>query len=142
MRNALGNDNEKYFKKCSVKSGVFFDNRQILIINENIFTTKKIAPESIDLIVTSPPYNVDIKYNSHNDQLTYPEYLAFSKRWMKQCYRWLKNDGRFCLNVTLDKNKGGQQSAGADLITIAKKIGFAYHSTIFWNEGNISRRTA
>ena len=106
------------------------------------YTKKKISPESIDLIVTSPPYNVDIKYNSHNDQLTYPEYLAFSKRWMKQCYRWLKNDGRFCLNVTLDKNKGGQQSVGADLITIAKKIGFAYHSTIFWNEGNISLRTA
>jgi len=106
------------------------------------FLTKKIAEESIDLIVTSPPYNVDIKYNSHNDQLTYHQYLAFSKRWMKQCYRWLKNDGRFCLNIPLDKNKGGQQSVGAVLTSIAKKIGFAYHSTIVWNEGNISRRTA
>ncbi len=142
MHNALGKDNEEYFKRCSVKSGVFFDNRQILIINDNIFTTKKIVPESIDLIVTSPPYNIDIKYNSHNDQLTYPEYLDFSKRWMKKCYRWLKNDGRFCLNIPLDKNKGGQQSVGADLTTIAKETGFAYHSTIVWNEGNISRRTA
>jgi site-specific DNA-methyltransferase (adenine-specific) len=42
----------------------------------------------------------------------------------------------------LDKNKGGQQSVGADLTTIAKKLGFKYHSTIVWNEGNISRRTA
>jgi site-specific DNA-methyltransferase (adenine-specific) len=125
-----------------LKKGFFFNNGQILIINEDIFTTKKIADESIDLIVTSPPYNVDIKYNSHNDQLTYNQYLAFSKRWMKRCYRWLKNDGRFCLNIPLDKNKGGQQSVGADLTTIAKKIGFIYHSTIVWNEGNISRRTA
>lgn len=31
---------------------------------------------------------------------------------------------------------------GADLTTIAKRIGFKYHSTIVWNEGNISRRTA
>ncbi|MDD1692617.1 MAG: site-specific DNA-methyltransferase, partial [Methanoregula sp.] len=123
-------------------SGVFFDNGKILIVHEDIFTTKKIAPESIDLIVTSPPYNVDIKYTSHNDQLTYPEYLDFSKLWMKKCYRWLKNDGRFCLNIPLDKNKGGQQSVGADLTTIAKETGFAYHSTIVWNEGNISRRTA
>jgi site-specific DNA-methyltransferase (adenine-specific) len=125
-----------------LKKGFFFNNGQILIINEDIFMTKKIADESIDLIVTSPPYNVDIKYNSHNDQLTYNQYLAFSKRWMKRCYRWLKNDGRFCLNIPLDKNKGGQQSVGADLTTIAKKIGFIYHSTIVWNEGNISRRTA
>jgi len=44
-----------------VKKEFFFDDGQILIINEDIFTTKKIAPESIDLVVTSPPYNVDIK---------------------------------------------------------------------------------
>lgn len=112
------------YKGCSVKKKVFFDNGQILIINENIFSTKKIAEKSIDLIVTSPPYNVDIKYNSHNDQLTYDEYLAFSKRWMKRCYRWLKDDGRFCLNIPLDKNKGSQQSVGADLTTIAKKTAF------------------
>jgi len=61
---------------------------------------------------------------------------------MKRCYRWLKSDGRFCLNIPLDKNKDGQQSVGADLTTIAKECGFSYHSTIVWNEGNISRRTA
>jgi site-specific DNA-methyltransferase (adenine-specific) len=125
-----------------LKKGFFFDNGQVIIINDNIFSTKKIAAESIDLIITSPPYNVDIKYNSHNDQLSYNEYLEFSRRWMKRCFTWLKDDGRFCLNIPLDKNKGGQQSVGADLTTIAKKSGFSYHSTIIWNEGNISRRTA
>jgi site-specific DNA-methyltransferase (adenine-specific) len=125
-----------------VEKGFFFDNGQARIINGNIFTTKNITGRSIDLIVTSPPYNVDIQYNSHNDQLTYEDYQDFSRRWMKRCLTWLKDDGRFCLNIPLDKNKGGQQSVGADLTTIAKKIGFAYHSTIIWNEGNISRRTA
>jgi site-specific DNA-methyltransferase (adenine-specific) len=125
-----------------VKKGFLFDTGQIRIINGNIFTTKKISAGSIDLIVTSPPYNVDIQYNSHNDQQTYEDYLDFSRRWMKRCFSWLKDDGRFCLNIPLDKNKGGQQSVGADLTTIAKKIGFSYHSTIIWNEGNISRRTA
>lgn len=47
-----------------------------------------------------------------------------------------------CLNIPLDKNKGGQQSVGADFTQIAKGVGFKYHSTIVWNEGNISRRTA
>ena len=125
-----------------VKSGSFFKNGQIALINEDLFATRAIAPASIDLIITSPPYNVDIQYNSHDDKISYEEYLAFSKRWMKRCSGWLKDDGRFCLNIPLDKNKGGQQSVGADLTTIAKKCGFAYHSTIVWNEGNISRRTA
>ena len=125
-----------------MENGIFYNNGRSAIINEDIFTTRRIAQESVDLIVTSPPYNVDIKYNSHDDRVTYDEYLAFSRAWMQRCSGWLKDDGRFCLNIPLDKNKGGQQSVGADLTTIAKQAGFAYHSTIVWNEGNISRRTA
>jgi len=124
-----------------VKNYFFRDDRSA-IINEDLFTTKKVARDSIDLVVTSPPYNVDIQYNSHNDRSTYAEYLEFSAGWMKRCYTWLKPEGRFCLNIPLDKNKGGQQSVGADLTTIAKEAGFSYHATIVWNEGNISRRTA
>ena len=47
-----------------------------------------------------------------------------------------------CLNIPLDKNKGGQQAVGSDLTTLASQIGYKYQSTIVWNEGNISRRTA
>lgn len=121
---------------------IIFKNERLRIINDSVFDTDKIDPESIDLIITSPPYNVDIKYNSHDDQLSYEDYRKFSRDWMSRCFEWLKDDGRFCLNIPLDKNKGGQQSVGADLTTIAKEIGFQYHSTIIWNEGNISRRTA
>ena len=42
----------------------------------------------------------------------------------------------------LDTNLGGQRSFGADFTVICKEIGFKYHSTIVWNEGNVSRRTA
>lgn len=85
---------------------------------------------------------MDIRYNAHDDKISYEEYLEFSEKWVARCFEWLKEDGRFCLNIPLDKNKNGQQSIGAYLTTIAKKIGFKYHSTIVWNEGNISRRTA
>jgi site-specific DNA-methyltransferase (adenine-specific) len=126
-----------------LSKNAFFESDRILIINDSVFDTDKIEDGSVDLIVTSPPYNVDIKYNSHDDQLSYEAYKEFSKRWMSRCYKWLKDDGRFCLNIPLDKNKGGQQSVGADLTKIAKDVvKFKYHSTIIWNEGNISRRTA
>ncbi|RKZ35160.1 site-specific DNA-methyltransferase, partial [bacterium] len=36
---------------------IFFENERIKIIEDDILTTNEIAPESIDLIVTSPPYN-------------------------------------------------------------------------------------
>lgn len=120
----------------------FFNHEKFKIIKNDVLLTKEIFPESIDLIVTSPPYNLDIKYNSHDDQIGYEQYLEFSHKWLSRCFEWLKEDGRLCLNIPLDKNKGGQQSVGADLTTIAKKLGFKYHSTIIWNEGNISKRTA
>ena len=123
-------------------SKVFYASDKIVIINDDFLTTNAISPESIDLIVTSPPYNVDIQYNSHQDDVSYPDYLEFTRAWLARCFQFLKEDGRFCLNIPLDKNKGGQQSVGADITTIAKQVGFRYHATIVWNEGNISRRTA
>ncbi|MBA7583737.1 DNA adenine methyltransferase YhdJ [subsurface metagenome] len=121
---------------------LYFQDKGIAIYNDDILTTKAIPNDSIDLIITSPPYNVNIKYNSHDDEMPYSEYLQFSKEWMSKCYDLAKDDGRFCLNIPLDKNKGGQQSVCADLTTIAKQAGWKYHATIIWNEQNISRRTA
>jgi len=121
---------------------LFFQRDSIWIYNTDILKTECIKEDSIDLIVTSPPYNVDIRYNSYNDTIPYDIYLEFTRKWLEEVYKLLKEDGRFCLNIPLDKNKGGQQSVCADVATIAKQIGFKYHSTILWNEQNISRRTA
>jgi site-specific DNA-methyltransferase (adenine-specific) len=128
--------------KTNTESKLYFRENGITIYNDDLLNTKLIENDSVDLIVTSPPYNVDIKYNSHYDEMPYEDYLEFSRKWMTECYRLVKNDGRFCLNVPLDKNKGGQQSVCADLTIIAKQAGWKYHSTIIWNEQNISRRTA
>jgi len=117
-----------------------FDN--IIIYNEDILTIDSIEKNSIDLIVTSPPYNVDVKYETYDDKIPYDKYLEFTEKWLDKCYNLAKDDGRLCLNIPLDKNKGGQQSVCADITTIAKKIGWKYHATIIWNEQNISRRTA
>ena len=114
----------------------------LILYQNDCLDDKLFDKEFIDLIITSPPYNVGIDYNSNIDTLTYNDYLEFSQKWMTNCYKWSKPQARFLLNCPLDKNKGGQQSVGADLTEIAKKIGWKYHSTIVWNEGNISRRTA
>jgi len=123
--------NKAYFNECD-----------ITIYNDDFLTTKCIQESSIDLIITSPPYNVEIGYGSFDDEIPYDIYLDFTRRWLEKAFVLLKDDGRICLNIPLDKNKGGQQSVYADIITIAKKTGLQYHTTIIWNEQNISRRTA
>ena len=120
----------------------YFQANSIYIFNDNILKTEAIAENSIDLTVTSPPYGVDIKYESYDDSIPYDRYLNFTRDWLQKCFSLTKDDGRLCLNIPLDKNKGGQQSVAADITCIAKEIGWRYHSTIIWNEQNISRRTA
>ena len=120
----------------------YFRREKVVIYKDDILKINSIPNNYVDLIVTSPPYNVDIHYNSHSDNLSYEDYLEFTHKWIKKCLDLAKSEGRFLLNVPLDKNKGGQKSVGADITKIAKDIGWKYHSTIIWNEGNISRRTA
>lgn len=121
---------------------LYFKENSIEIYNDDFIITECVKEDSIDLIITSPPYNVDIRYKSYDDRIPYEIYLEFTQKWLEKAYKLLKDDGRFCLNIPLDKNKGGQQSVYADIVSIAKKIGFGYHSTVVWNEQNISRRTA
>lgn len=133
-------ENAKF--NVSPQDELFFHSESVWIYNADVLKINSIKEQSIDLIVTSPPYNVDIKYNSHNDALSFNDYLLFTREWLSRGYKFLKDDGRFCLNIPLDKNKGGQQSVYADITNIAKQVGFKYHSTIIWNEQNISKRTA
>ena len=119
-----------------------FSTDSLAIINNDILKVESIRDQTIDLTVTSPPYNLDIKYENYADELPYEKYLEFTKKWLEKCFLLTKEGGRLCLNIPLDKNKGGQQSVCADITEIAKLVGWNYHSTIIWNEGNISKRTA
>jgi len=121
---------------------LYFQADSVYIYHDDFLTTECVEENSVDFIVTSPPYNVDIKYGSYADDVSYEVYLEFTREWLVKCLKLAKDDGRFCLNIPLDKNKGGQQSVCADITTIAKQVGWKYHSTIIWNEQNISRRTA
>jgi site-specific DNA-methyltransferase (adenine-specific) len=124
----------------------FFEHGNIRIYCDDFLRTDVIEPNSIDLIVTSPPYNVDINYEGYKDNIPYIKYLEFTEKWLTKAYELLKPDGRMCLNIPLDKSKGryeeGFQSVYVDIVSIAKRIGWKYFSTIIWNEQNISRRTA
>lgn len=59
----------------------------------------QLAAESIDAIVTSPPYNLGIRYRSYRDRLPRDEYLAWTGDWIQAAKRVLRPDGSLFLNV-------------------------------------------
>ena len=58
-----------------------------------------LPPRSVDVIVTSPPYNLGIRYNSYSDTLSPEEYLDWTGRWIAAAARVLQPDGSLFLNV-------------------------------------------
>lgn len=121
---------------------LFYRDNRVSIYNSDIAKKELFKLNSFDLTITSPPYNVGIEYSSNDDTISYEEYLKWTQQWLKNLLYWTKDTGRLCLNIPLDKNRGGKKSVGSDITQIAKNIGWKYQTTIIWNEGNISRRTA
>jgi site-specific DNA-methyltransferase (adenine-specific) len=53
----------------------------------------------VDVVVTSPPYNIGKKYSQHRDNMPREEYLAWMEEVGKEVKRVLKDNGSFFLNV-------------------------------------------
>ncbi|MEP7015647.1 MAG: site-specific DNA-methyltransferase [Verrucomicrobiota bacterium] len=59
----------------------------------------KLPDEHVDLVVTSPPYNLGIRYRQYSDRQDRQAYLKWCAKWAEQVRRVMKPDGSFFLNV-------------------------------------------
>src|SRR5947208_5997 len=60
---------------------------------------RQLPPSSVDVIVTSPPYNLGIRYNQYEDTLSREDYLRWTSKWVSEAARVLRPDGSLFLNV-------------------------------------------
>ena len=60
---------------------------------------QKLPANSINLVVTSPPYNLGIPYSKFSDRADRAAYLDWGKTWAAEIARLLKPDGSFFLNI-------------------------------------------
>ena len=95
---------------------------------------KELPRESVQVIVTSPPYNVGKEYeNGYDDKQKYKEYKKTLKTVFKECCRVLKKDGIFFLNIA---NNSKNQFKSHDIASVATKAGFELVDTIIWLKTN------
>ena len=102
----------------------------------------------IDLVVTSPPYNVDLgnnKYNKspydlYNDNKDHQEYIG----WLRNIFSMLREKlvvgGRICINIGDGKN--GQIPTSSDIIQFMKELKYIPMTHIIWDKSQIGSRLA
>ena len=57
------------------------------------------SSRKVDVIVTSPPYNLGIRYNQYQDSLSRADYLDWTHKWIAAAARVLHPNGSLFLNV-------------------------------------------
>lgn len=103
------------------------DNQQ-LINGDCLEIIKSFKDKFIDQVITSPPYNIGIKYNTYKDNLSNDDYLRFIKNVFIEIKRVLKDDGSIFLNI------GGTNSnpwIPYDIINTIRDL-FILQNNIIW----------
>lgn len=68
-----------------------------IIHGDCLIEMAKMPDKLIDIVITSPPYNLSVKYNEYNDNRT--DYLSWMSSIFKEIKRILKDNGSFFINI-------------------------------------------
>lgn len=90
---------------------------------------EQIGPQAVDVVVTSPPYNIGKSYNSYADNLEHGDYITWCSAWAKEILRVIKSDGSFFLNIG---SSSGRLLFPFEVAKVMENAGFVLQNTIHW----------
>ena len=101
------------------------DQRLITVCGDTLEEIKKIPSNSVRLIVTDPPYNLNKDYGKTKDKLEFDEYLNFSREWLGQAKRVLTEDGSIYIFM-------GMKYISYIYTILEQELGMTFNSWITW----------
>lgn len=115
-----------------------------IILADVLKGLKKIPDGSVSLVFTSPPYNVGIEYDKHEDNMPHDKYVAWLKDIWKECYRVLRPGGRLVINHDATVNHQDDtcyfRPMYAELCAMNHDIGFKFFTDIAWYKHQVVGR--
>jgi len=88
----------------------------------------EVAERSVDVVVTSPPYNIGVRYSAYDDRQPRASYLAWIDDWAAAVGRVLAEDGSIFLNVG---SKPSDPWVAFDVASVLRKH-FKLQNVIHW----------
>jgi DNA modification methylase len=96
---------------------------------------------SIDLSITSPPFNVNLTgYDTYMDNKRHQDYINWLKSIFQIIYAKLKVGGRICINIGDGHN--GKVHTHVDIVNFMCEIGYLHMTTIIIDKENTSNRAS
>lgn len=109
------------------------EERIVLASGECLPTLQLIPSETVQLIVTSPPYNMNKEYEV---QATLEDYLAALSPMLKELIRILHPSGSICWQVGNYVKDGEVFPLDIYYYPVFKKLGFKLRNRIIWHFGH------
>lgn len=100
---------------------------------DNLTFMQRLADESIDLIVTSPPYNIGKAYETRQ---ALEDYVAAQERVVEECIRLLHPRGSICWQVGNHVDNGEVYPLDIVLYPTFKRRGLKLRNRIIWRFGH------
>ena len=101
-----------------------------------------IGAQPVDLVITSPPYNVGMTYDGHDDGMSEADYYALLVRVFKQCGEVMTPGGRLCVNVPFGVGRNPWAPVTPTIYQVLAGLGFEILGQIIWDKGMAGNSTA
>ncbi len=130
------NYSDIYFGKLDSESMLDDYNGKVVFgTSENM---NKIEDNTVDMIVTSPPY-WDLKNYYKENQIGQESYEVYSNRmysvW-EQCFNKLKDNGSIWININIRTRNGNPILLPRLFVEQCNKIGFKYRGISIWHKSS------
>lgn len=89
--------------------------------------------DSIDLVITSPPYNIGKAYEK---RASLADYVAFQRAMIEECHRLLSPTGSICWQVGNFVDSGEIIPLDSIVIPIIRDLGMKIRSRVVWTFGH------
>lgn len=107
--------------------------KAIMLLGDNLEHLASVPDGTVDLIVTSPPYNIGKDYESI---VSIDEYLNLQRSVIRECVRVLRPNGNICWQVGFTKS--GEEIVPLDIVLypVFKELGMRLKNRIVWSFGH------
>lgn len=96
-----------------------------LIVGDAISKMKEMEPNSVDLVIADPPYNLAKDYKATKDNMQFGEFISFTRNWLTEASRILKPGGTIYTFM-------GMRFISYTHVIMEQELGLEFRNWITW----------